>query len=398
MIRSDPSILQTRSRRTGFAAIYTVIMLIALCGIVSLGVDLGRVQLAKSELQTAADAAVRAAATALATSASQARTNAADVAAANLCDGSPVVLDTSADIEFGDWDTESRAFTPLSGSAQDSASAVRITARRIAARSTAIPLAFARLVGRSTCDIHASAVATVTKGAGNGFIGLNGVTMKNGDLVASYDSRRLLHPNPASCGSRGLLASNGQISAGKARILGDVQLGPSGSISGSPLITGQTKRLPAALPTPASPPWTPAPNPGGISQNYTVNRTTLLPGGTYYFTSLTIDGTLAFSGPATLYVNGDIALDGSLLAADWVPSNLKIHQLGSSRTFGDRKSNGMVVVARIEAPGTDFVAKNNAQIMGSATFDTMTMKNGVAMFYDEAGGSASGGVTISVVK
>src|SRR5258705_13678730 len=50
-----------KSRR-GIAAIYSILMLVVLCGMVSMGVDLGRVQLAKTELRGAADAAARAAA------------------------------------------------------------------------------------------------------------------------------------------------------------------------------------------------------------------------------------------------------------------------------------------------------------------------------------------------
>ena len=49
---------------------------------------------------------------------------------------------------------------------------MRITAHRIAARNTAIPLVFARLVGRNTCDINAVAIAKATFGPGVGFTGL----------------------------------------------------------------------------------------------------------------------------------------------------------------------------------------------------------------------------------
>ena len=376
---------------------YTVIMLIALCGFVSLAVDFGRVQLAKSELQMAADAAVRAGAAGLATSVSQSRADAAAIALANLCDGVPVTLDRSADVEFGTWNTQTKTFTVLGGAAEDSATAVRITAKRLAARNTAIPLTFARVVGRNTCDVRASAIATVTKGSVGGAVGLNGVTLKNGGLIASYNSNHTLHPDQGWPSNHGSLASNGVISAKNATVHGDVSLGPSGSSSGC-VVTGDTNHLSSPIPTPASPAWTPAPNPGGVPQNYTVNSNVTLPSGTYYFTSLTIDGSLSFSGPATLYVNGNITLDGSLIASGWVPFNLKIYQIGASRTFGDSKSNDMVVVAQIEAPGCDFTAKNNALFLGGATFNTMTFKNGAAFYCDEAAGSIAGKSVIALVN
>src|SRR4051812_1435676 len=117
----------TRLRR-GIAAAYSILMLVALCGLVSMGVDLGRVQVAKTELRAAADAAARAGLQGLATSVAQAKTDAAAVAAANLCDGSPVVIDQNLDIEFGTWTDATRTFTVLSGAAQNNANAMRISA------------------------------------------------------------------------------------------------------------------------------------------------------------------------------------------------------------------------------------------------------------------------------
>ena len=47
-------------RRSGVTVVYTIILLTALIGLASLAVDYARVQLAKTELQRAADAAARA--------------------------------------------------------------------------------------------------------------------------------------------------------------------------------------------------------------------------------------------------------------------------------------------------------------------------------------------------
>src|SRR4051812_25652676 len=182
-----------RSRR-GIAAAYSILMMVALCGLVSMGVDLGRVQVAKTELRAAADAAARAGLAGLPTSVAQAKADAAAVAAANLCDGSAVVIDQTLDIEFGTWNDATRTFSLLSGAAQNNANAMRITARRIAARNTAIPLVFARLIGRNTCDINAVAIAKATFGPGWGFTGLNAISIKNNTFFMSYNSS--IDPTP----------------------------------------------------------------------------------------------------------------------------------------------------------------------------------------------------------
>lgn len=374
---------------------YTVVILIALCAMVSLAVDFGRVQLAKSELQTAADAAVRAAATGLADSTSQARSCAISIAAANLCDGTSIVLDPAGDIEFGAWDQQSRTFIPLS----DGATAVRITARRIAARGTAVPLTFARVIGRSTCDVHASAIAIIKPASAGGFIGLNSVTGKNNLFLASYNSATTTNPTQASADSHGMLASNGTISAINANtVRGDISLGPSGSVSGTIVVTGTTNHLSEPIASPDDPAWAPSSNPGGIPQNYTYSCHNPLPGGTYWFTSLTINSDLTFSAPATLYVNGNIRVDAALTAAGSIPANLKIYQLGAGRTFSDSRSNNMQIIAQIYAPGSDFTAKNEATFQGSAIFGSMTFKNAADLYYDEIAGPPGGKILVSLVQ
>jgi Flp pilus assembly protein TadG len=386
-------------RRRGFAAIYAVVALIALCGIVSLAVDFGRVQLAKSQLGTAADAAVRAAAVSLSNGVAQARQDAVSVAAANLCDGTAVALDTSADIEFGTWNTQTRTFTRLPAGSESDATAVRVTARRIASRNTAITLTFARVIGRNTCDIQAVAVATVASSASSGFTALNGFRFTNNTFVGSYNSGQTTSPTRSSASSHGALSTNGTISAGRnTTVQGDIHLGPSGSISGSIYVTGSTDRLSSPVDTPASPAWTPGANPAGIPQNYTVIRATTLPGGTYWFTSLNITASLSFSGPAVVYVNGNVVMDGDLTAAGGIPSNLQVHQLGTGQTFGDSNGNNASIAAVIEAPGSDCSFKNGVTFCGSALFGTITTRNSANFFCDEATAHGSGTTKVALVQ
>jgi uncharacterized membrane protein len=72
-----------RKRASGISIIWLAIFLTALCGIVSLAVDYGRVQLVKTELRSAADAAALAGAAGMNFGTSQAQTDASNIAAAN---------------------------------------------------------------------------------------------------------------------------------------------------------------------------------------------------------------------------------------------------------------------------------------------------------------------------
>src|SRR4051812_37257514 len=87
-------------RRKGIGLIWAMTVILVLCAIASLAVDLGRVQLAKSQLRSAADAAALAAGDVLLKDPNAARSTAIQIAAANKADGSPVVLDSSKDVEF----------------------------------------------------------------------------------------------------------------------------------------------------------------------------------------------------------------------------------------------------------------------------------------------------------
>ena len=153
------------SRRRGMSLIYVTIISIVLMGFVSMAVDLGRVQLAQTQLQAATDAAARYGALGLQNilwGNSAAGANAITAAASNTVDGSPLVLQNS-DVQVGIWDSSAHTFTPVSD--PTTANAVRVTAYRNAARGSAIPMTFLRAVGRTSFDIQATSVALLTPGA-----------------------------------------------------------------------------------------------------------------------------------------------------------------------------------------------------------------------------------------
>src|SRR4051794_233722 len=156
-------VYRSRNLRAGVALFYCIVVMTVMVALCSMGVDYARVQLTKTELQRAADAAARYAATGLANDPAAARANAIAAAKDNLADGKPVVL-LNSDIEMGRWDPIARKFTVLGGSSEDFANAVRVTAVRSAARGNAVPLTFARVLGQSFCEAKAVTIVQFTAG------------------------------------------------------------------------------------------------------------------------------------------------------------------------------------------------------------------------------------------
>ena len=382
------------------ALVYLTVAMVALVAFVSLGVDYGRVQLVRGELQLAADAAARHAAAGLAAGITAAENNAVSAAGDNKADGTEVVLDRAVDVEFGRWDPSTQAFIVLTGAARSGADAIRVTARRTSARGNPVPLLFARVIGRASFDVNATSVARYRPDSSfDGFVGLNGITMHNNTFFGSYNSAVTTTPTEETASGLGSLYSNGAISSGNgSRLKGDAVLGPTAPAIVGPVVTGSTTRMPTTLAAPPEAIWAPAPNPNGLPQNYTAGNVTL-PGGTYWFTSLTVNGTLSFSGPATVTVNGPIEINGALLAFALVPENLLVYQIGT-HTLGDSDNNGnnVNIVADISAPSSDFVIRNNLYFRGRMIARSIEIKNNADIFYDAALGSASNGSKVVTVR
>ena len=357
------------------ALLYVVAILGVMLGFVSLAVDLGRVQTAKTEARRTADAVARAAIAGLSTSISTAQSNATALATANTIDGSAVSLDTANDIEFGSWDTDARTFTVLTGAARSGANAVRVTIRCTAARGKAIPLLFAQALGQRTCDVTASAIASNT-GSFYEMVGLDSVTVKNNLLAATYSSSSTTDPSRSTYPGNGGVGSNGPISAKNNEDVGGVILGPSGT---SDLDTGTTTVLPSDIPWPTMP-ATPS---SGTDVNIT--GTVTYGPGTYNWNNVSFanNSTLQFSGPATVNIIGDItfAQNATITASNSIPGNLTIYQYGN-HAFGGSNSNSLDITADLCGPGSDFYCKNSATIRGRMFFKTIYAKNNLDFYYD----------------
>jgi hypothetical protein len=140
--------MRNRSDRRGATLILFALLLVFLIGLIAFAVDIGWVNLTRTELQTAADSSALAASAVLNQDPATIRAVAQHYAGMHRAGGQTVSLSTS-DVEMGLWDVSSGSFTPVSSGGN----AVRITARR-----TNAPLFFARVFGRNGFDTSASAV------------------------------------------------------------------------------------------------------------------------------------------------------------------------------------------------------------------------------------------------
>lgn len=148
-----------RDERGGTATL-VALSLPVLIGAGALGVDVAHLYSVRGALQSTADAAARAGAHGLpnaATAESQALRFADYNTPANH--GSVV---RSSDIDFGNWDADTRAFT--AGGAP--VNAIRVVAAREAARGNPVAFALAPIFGTSEGDVRAEAIAAISGVAG----------------------------------------------------------------------------------------------------------------------------------------------------------------------------------------------------------------------------------------
>jgi Flp pilus assembly protein TadG len=395
-------------QRRGIGLVYTVLTLAVVMAFVSMIVDYGRVQLVKTQLQRTADAAARAAASQISSGITATQNEAVAIAADNNADDSPVVLDPNNDIAFGTWNSTNKTFTVLTGSNRSSANAIQITCQRIASRGTAIPLFFASLIGRSTCDVSASAIALATTNNSSQLTILNSLQCTNQPFIASYDSSQTTAPVQSvssTWGSNVTLGCNGMVGQGEASagtLNGNLSLGPTGSKSAFLTVTGTTTNLGSPIPTPAEPTMQVVTNPGGVSQtpNLAKNAVVNWPGGTYYFTSFVCDEapTINFTGPAIVYMNGNFTADKKTIINPYqnIPGNLIWYQ-SSGHTFSCQQNS--TVTMDFYGPNANFSSSDVLDFMGGMVCNTFITGTTLNLFYDvRLGGGSAGGTAISLVK
>src|SRR4051812_2448657 len=108
----------------GVTMLYTVVAIVVLTGIMSFGIDFAHVQLVKTELQRAADAAARYGAAGL--SSNTVATKAIDAADDNTVDGTALAI-TASNVTSGNWDS---TLNPAFDSTRTPVNAVKVTISR----------------------------------------------------------------------------------------------------------------------------------------------------------------------------------------------------------------------------------------------------------------------------
>ena len=151
-------------RSRGVALLWMTVAMSVFIAMISLAVDLGMLQLAKTHAQAAADAAALYAAEGIVGGTpTTVRARAVAAAADNKINGSPAVINSATDVIFGTWDTASSTFTQMPTGQEASATAIKVTVHCDASRGNAIPLIFAAMLGVKTMDIDVSATASLGK-------------------------------------------------------------------------------------------------------------------------------------------------------------------------------------------------------------------------------------------
>ena len=90
-------------RRRGNILVLAAVLMVVMLALVAFAIDTGRITLARTQLQTAADAAALAGAQALSDGSAEAKLLAQNAAQDNDAVGSPVVIVPTEDIKLGRW-------------------------------------------------------------------------------------------------------------------------------------------------------------------------------------------------------------------------------------------------------------------------------------------------------
>ena len=397
----NPGILNQRHcrGRRGSTVVYVIVAMTAFTALVSLAVDLGHARLVKAQLQCAADAAARYAATGLSASVTTAQNNAVSAAAANNADGASVSVDPNNDVDFGTW--SGGTFTILTGAARSNANAVRVWVRRTAANGNPVSLSFGGLIGKNTCDVQVSAIASYKAQGGAGIIGLSSLTTTGSSIADSYNSSNGLY-SAGTARANSMVASNGSISlSGGTTIYGKASPGPGSTVTGG-TVTGSRTPLTSPLneSNVSAGSYATTNDDANISADMNGSDFNLSGGGTatissghYYVNNFIISGgsSLVINGAVTFYVTGKVDVSGGSIAAT-VPSDLQINVIGTGKVVF---SGGSGFTVDVYAPQSDVTLSGGSNVYGAVVGNTVLISSS-SVHFDEA--LLSGSVTVTTVQ
>jgi hypothetical protein len=192
-------------RRRGAIAPLTLALLVLLVGMAAFAVDTGTIVIARTQLQSAADAAALAGAdplmngyvqyqlassgakpTILSNAMNSAKTYAKNFASHNSAGGVSGLVLFDNDIQFGFTDA-SGTFTAYNANSPVFPNTIKVTLRLdgTAGGNRAVGMSFAQILGPKTTPVTATAAATIMAGTVNSFNSVNGANI--GTLPMTYD-------------------------------------------------------------------------------------------------------------------------------------------------------------------------------------------------------------------
>jgi len=387
-------------QRQGTVILLSAVLLTVLIGMVAFSIDCGMIVAARTQLQAAADAGARAGASSLRSGPSSAIASAKQFAESNNVIGGKVSIVTSEDIELGRWNKTTKTFTPLTGSGQTNANAVRVTCQIRQSRGNELKLFFAPIFGIFSSDITAQAVAINSPILCGPFVGLEEVKI-NGSYTDSYNSENGSYGN-GPIGNQGHVCSNNLISllGSNTVVHGDAHPGPGRSVSGSGYATGSMTPLTTPLVKSAV----------DFGSSATVNSNGSLPAsildkkgkfelsskqnfsippGTYYFSSFKLgsQSTLTINSKVTIFCTGDFdASGGAISNTTELPGNCQLYVTGTSaKLSGNSQFFGVVY-----APTADVKRDGNSDFFGVAVGRTLESSGNGGLHYDESLGYLDG--------
>jgi hypothetical protein len=402
------SVCARRRARRGIAVVYVALAVFALFGLVSWGVEVGRVSTAKAQLATAADGAALAAVPLIATADFDGATEiGVEVGEANQCEGTAISMISGEDVEFGVFRLNTHTYTAEGATEPNGnavtlheCNAVKVYARRVAARNNALNLFFARVFGHNTHNVVATAVAFVRGGThGAGIVGLNWINMTGTTEVDSYSHEPY---DPAHHNSNAQIASNGDITVvGTVDIYGDAHPGVDHSFNSTSntTITGWASPLEAPL---AFPPVT---VPAGVTSSGQLklngNQTRTLAPGTYWFTSIKMSGnaTLIIQPQVKLYCTGDIDMTGGSVTNSGTPAGFALYSVGAHQVD---LGGGSTLKAHVYAPQSDVRMLGTGSgafgFYGWVIGNTLDITGNTQVHYDETLESGASPIRTMLVK
>jgi Flp pilus assembly protein TadG len=394
--------------RKGAIVPLAAIMIVVMIGMVAFAVDLGYLDVVRTELQLAADAAVLAGAEGLLDGPAAAKQIAQAAAQDNRAADTSVVIVPQQDIELGHWNDETLTFTPVAAADEPQAEAIRVTCRCIGSRSNSVSLFFAPVLGTTTADVVASAVARRRSICGN-FIGVESVELNGNQAYTDSYNASLGTYGSQTPGDNGHLCSDGDITVQNGTVNGDATPGAGHSVSiGQGGVTGSTKPRTKPLKLPPVdfgnvefdndnhqvpvPPFVPA----KTEFKKAAGSEVYLPPGTYYFTKFTVnsDSPIRIDGPVQIYVSGNVSLGGgSFLNQSKTPSDLQIFCSGKKVSVSGHSN----FYGIIYAPSSDIEVAGGADFYGAAVGATLKFHNDGGIHADQSVGIVKGLPTGSVL-